>query len=320
MNTAYFDTLIDDFGIWEHSNGQAPNRGEGYALDDAARGLILCMLIKHPKTDVLFDYVGKSFRNGKLYGFAYTTHRFWGAPASEDATGQVIWAMGLAQHLGYRKDEATKYMAMAKELLGQPKYVRGSAYALLGAVYTNPYWAGELAEDIKLRFAKTTNTWPWPEVFLTYANGIVPYALLRYAKVAHDSEAAKLGLGVLQFVDRACRLNGHLGPIGNQGWHAGNSKRPPVYSQQPIDAAYMAWAMLAAHEITQHPAWIDNGAKDWMNWFEGHNITGKPIYDPTNNKCYDGIDDPARVSTNSGAESNLCWLLTLCAWEHRKLF
>ena len=58
MDTPFFDTLIDDFGIWQHTDGQAILRHEGYALDDAARGLLLCLALNRTsQAEVLFDYL-----------------------------------------------------------------------------------------------------------------------------------------------------------------------------------------------------------------------------------------------------------------------
>jgi hypothetical protein len=321
LKTDFFDSLIDDFGIWEHTDGHQPNREEGYALDDATRGLILCLLLERPKqAKVLFDYIAQSFQGGKLYGFAHADHRFWGAPASEDALGQIIWVMGLARQRGYRADEARQIFDQAQQMLGRaPKYLRGSAYALLGAVYVDATYADFLADDLRQRFARTRPGWLWPEKHLTYANGIVPYALLRHAYASGSVESSELGLEVLHFIDEACRLNNHLGPVGNRGWYAQHHDIPPVYSQQPIDAAYMAWSMLAAYQLTGDARWQDC-AREWIDWFEGNNVTGQKLYDPATNRCFDGIDDPARVSSNSGAESNICYLLTRWASHHQQLF
>ncbi|MBW4060973.1 hypothetical protein HJC99_00120 [Candidatus Saccharibacteria bacterium] len=320
MKTPFFDSLFDDFGIWEHSDGKKPLVEEGYALDDAARGLILCLVLgRDEQASVLFDYIAKSIQGDEIFGFATDTFDFWGAPASDDAIGQIVWAMGQACHRHFRADEAKVLYAKALTILGRPKFIRGTAYALLGALYVSHDSAAELAADLKARFAKTTHHWPWPEEYLTYGNGIIPYALIRYGTECDDAEAIKLGLDTLTFVDKACRLNHFLGPVGNSGWFSAHSDKPPVYSQQPIDAAYMVWAMMAAHIATGKPKWLA-GAREWMDWFEGDNITQLKLYDPETLMCFDGIDAPDRISTHSGAESNICFLLSRWMMEHKRTF
>ena len=320
MKTPFFDSLVDDFGIWQHTDGETPLENKGYALDDATRGLIWCLLAgRHQQATVLFEYIQKSVVGNKIYGFASSDYEFWGAPASEDALGQIMWAMGQARHRGFRVDEATHLYQAAAKQLGKAEYLRGSAYALLGALYSDDTLAAQYANDLKHRFADTTRHWPWPEEYLTYGNGIIPYALLRYGSERDDRDALILGLETLNFVDKSCRLNHYLGPVGNSGWFSQTSHKPPVYSQQPIDAAYMVWAMIAAHHATGKPYWLDS-ATDWMSWFEGNNITQQKMYDPETLKCFDGIDAPDRVSRNSGAESNICLLLSYWAVTYKQTF
>ena len=47
-----------------------------------------------------------------------------------------------------------------------------------------------------------------------------------------------------------------------------------------------------------------------MDWFDSKNIKLKKMYDPKSLKCFDGIDQ-AGINYDSGAESNICLLLSL---------
>jgi hypothetical protein len=47
-----------------------------------------------------------------------------------------------------------------------------------------------------------------------------------------------------------------------------------------------------------------------LSWFDGDNITNSPMYDKDSLKCYDGIDKKG-INSHSGAESNICLLLSL---------
>ncbi len=316
MNTIYFDSIIDDFGIWQHSDGLTPHLHHGYSLDDAARGLVTCLALGKPdQANVLFNYLKQSRIDTEFHGFAHDNREFFAGPASDDAKAQVVWAYGYAVHQGFRVDEAQAEMASFRASIARMSTLRGPAYALLGAVYLDPIWAAELAATVAGRFSGLADSWFWPETPMTYALGILPYCLLRYELVCGDSQYHGLALRVLEFIEYVSTHNRPLGPVGNDGWHAQGQATAPNYSQQPIDAAYMVWAHTAAYQTTQDKHHLQK-AQRWMAWFDGDNIAKKSLINPANNQCLDGID-PTGVSTESGAESNLCYLLSRWTIAHR---
>ena len=70
----------------------------------------------------------------------------------------------------------------------------------------------------------------------------------------------------------------------------------------------MVWAWLVAYQISNN----DDDRKNamlWMDWFEGENVVDEKMYDEKTNKCFDGIN-PDGVNRHSGAESNICLLLS----------
>ena len=310
MDTPFFDSLIDNFSIWQHSNGCKIYFSKGYALDDAARGLVVCLALhKSDQAEILFKYILLSWHVNGFYGFAAKDQSFFNFPASEDATGQVLWALGYAYSLDFHKAELNKLVYELIPLINNFSYMRGMAYALLGAVYLDLDLAHDLASKLTGLFDGLGDNWFWPERKMTYGNGIMAYALLRYAYIAGDGDVAKIGLRILKFIDSQCSRNRLLSPIGNQGWLGKNQHKVPTYSQQPIDAAYMIWAWLAVYQYFAKSVYYQS-AKQWMDWFDGKNIKLKKMYDPKSLKCYDGIDQ-ADINHDSGAESNICLLLSL---------
>jgi hypothetical protein len=311
MDTPFFDSLIDDFGIWQHTDGQNILTDEGYALDDAARGLLVCLALKKTEqAEVLFEYLRRSCHNTGFYGFATAKHRFFQYPASDDATGQVVWAMGYAYSLGFHAKEAKAVIDGCLPCIMKFEHMRGYAYALLGAIYIDKALAKELVDKLLDFFNKTNSDWLWPESVMTYGNGILPYAFLRYGLVSNNETVSQFGLKVCEFVQKKCELNNRiLGPIGNDGWLSRAAHTVPAYSQQPIDAAYMIWAWLAVYELFGQKKHYDL-AKKWFCWSEGNNIQHERMFDPITLKCFDGIDKTG-VHYHSGAESNICLLLTL---------
>lgn len=310
MNTPFFNSLIDKFGIWQHSNGSEIYFNKGYALDDAARGLIVCLALnKVDQAETLFKYILLSWHANGFYGFATKEQSFFNFPASEDATGQALWALGYAYSLNFHKAEISKLVHKLMPLINGLSRMRGIAYALLGAIYLDIDIAHDLANKLAGLFNDLEDNWLWPENEMTYGNGIMAYALLRYAFNAEDGDVAKIGLRILKFINNQCHRNRLLSPIGNRGWLKKNQPKVPTYSQQPIDAAYMIWAWLAAYQCSGKP--IDyQSAKRWLAWFDGKNVKLKKMYDPKSLKCFDGINQTG-INHDSGAESNICLLLSL---------
>ena len=325
MNTPYFDNLFDDFGIWQHADGVKPIASEGYALDDATRGLIYCLAINRmDQADILFDYILKSKIENTLYGFSTDKHEFINAPASEDAMGQIIWAFGYAISIDYRKEEAQDFINSLVPSLLSMRSLRGPVYALLGASYFDEILADIIADSIMKRFEGLSDDWFWPEDTITYGNGIVPYSLLRYAAVSGNKKAAAIGRKTLEFLEKCCTIDRIRGPIGNEGWFSKGESKPADFKQQPIDAAYMVWAWMAAYQISKNADDLEY-ASLWMKWFEGDNIAGGKMYDPVTMKAFNGIDRPGHpesdengVNYHSGAETNICFLLSLWIMSEQK--
>jgi hypothetical protein len=309
--TPYFDRLVDDFGIWQHTDGSRILKREGYALDDAARALLLTLSLNRKKqSHVLLSYIDKSLTgDGRFYGFAKSDRTFIKKFASDDATGQAVWAAGCSIRHNFEIEKSKKIIDEVLPYLCQTEHMRGYAYGLLGLILVDDEKAKKIYKKMLSFFENTTNDWPWPEETLTYGNGIMAYAFLRYGYCYHDESAIKRGRRILTFLEEICTKNRIRGPIGNEGWYPKDSPTVPEFSQQPIDAAYMIWAWSACYRISG-----DTKDRDivnlWRRWFEGDNIAHKRMYNKDDLRCYDGIDR-CGVHLHSGAESNICWLLSL---------
>lgn len=309
MKTPFFDSLIDDFGIWQHTSGKRVFPSHGYALDDAARGFLLCLALdRQQQPHVLFDYLERSRHKQGFYGFATDKRQFFRFPSSEDAAGQVVWAMGYAVSKDFEVKRAQRLINDIKASLIGFEHMRGYAYAILGALYVDKRLAKQLMDAFWAFFAGTTDDWPWPEASMTYGNGLMPYVFLRYGVTMDDKKMADFGYRLLTFIQHVCEDNRIMGPIGNDGWYPKGSLRVPAYSQQPIDAAYMIWAWIAAYKYSGKNSDMEN-ARRWMEWFEGNNIAHQQMYDPKTLLAYDGIDKK-RVHHDSGAETNICFLMS----------
>jgi len=321
MNTPFFDSLFDDFGIWQHTDGTKPIASEGYALDDATRGLVCCLALgKIVQAKTLFDYILKSHIGQNYYGYSNLGQKLLKIPASDDAIGQTLWAMGYCVNQKYRTSEAREVINITSPKILKMKSLRGLCYALLGTIYVNKDLASEIVSIIIKKFDDLEDKWYWPEDVVTYGNGIVPYSLLRFALLFNNNKAKDIALRALSFLETSCTKGRMRGPIGNDGWFKKGNALPAAYSQQPIDAAYMIWAWLCAYQNTGRNVDLNNANK-WMGWFDGDNISGQPMFDKKTFQAYNGIsvnNDKPVLNNHSGAETNICFLLSRWMLENHK--
>jgi hypothetical protein len=103
-----------------------------------------------------------------------------------------------------------------------------------------------------------------------------------------------------------------LRPVGNQGWYA-RGGTPAPFDQQPIDAASIVEACVAAAQITGEDKYAIS-ASNAFGWFLGNNIKGATIYDPVSGGCSDGLTAKG-ANVNQGGESTIMYLIARCRIE-----
>ncbi len=86
-----------------------------------------------------------------------------------------------------------------------------------------------------------------------------------------------------------------------------------AYNFRPV-----IYACFEAFKLTGDSVYIMR-AIDFSKWFFGHNAPGQQMYDPTNGRCFDGIDSAGKVNLNSGAESTIEALLSMQMLEQYRI-
>jgi hypothetical protein len=150
--------------------------------------------------------------------------------------------------------------------------------------------------------------WLWCEPVMTYDNARLPEALIRSGETLGEPQLTELGLRMLTFYSGIVIENGMFAPIGNDGWFPRGGTRAR-YGQQPIEAAGMIDASLAARDATGDAGHLRN-AEIAFDWFFGANSAGATLV--AHGGCCDGID-PQSVNPNMGAESTLAYLQSAMA-------
>ena len=302
INLAYLRFLTDDFGIWQHSAGLEIDKQHGYALDDAARALLLAL--ETEQLDLATIYL--NFIEHACCHFPEPINFFSplrepvAHPISPDALGESYWALATAVQANFEVERVRIVLARLTPLLSDYQWSRTQAYTLLGAQIVDQPLAHKLSTALVTEFRHFASAaWPWPEDQLRYGNAILPLALLTSG---HLAEA----LVMLNFLNETCTLNGTPIAIGNDGWYRKDGTKS-LYAQQPIDPAYQVLANVEAFKITGDVNYNEQ-AERYLSWFWGNNIAGQSLIDTAQQRCLDGIDRNG-VSGNAGAESTVCYLL-----------
>ncbi|HZE71945.1 MAG TPA: glycosyltransferase [Pyrinomonadaceae bacterium] len=321
--------LTDDAGIIQHAAYGIPDRRSGYSTDDVARALVVALMHYQQFADetalqLVTPYLSflqlAQMSSGRFHNFMNYERRFTDNVGSEDTQGRALWGLGCAVELGHTEG----VRALAREMFEKGiiklklTHPRSLAYAICGHhAFLKRYdgaarvrrklegFAGRLA-TIYERFSD--GKWKWFGEELTYANAKLPHAMLLAAEVTGDERFLTIGIDSLEFLISHTYRDGQFDFPGNQGWY--NRKGPrAVFGQQPIEAGYMAEALMTAAELTQEPTYLKL-ATAAVDWLLGRNRLGIPLYDLGTGSCADGLDSRG-ASMNQGAESIICCLLGL---------
>jgi uncharacterized protein YyaL (SSP411 family) len=242
--------------------------------------------------------------------------------SSEDCVGRAIWALGITARLA--SDDGCRILArqMLERALPVTRGLgpRGSALAMLGLasfVAAEPAHQGararlaELADDLVRRYQDAaTPEWRWFEPTLTYDNAIFPLALFKAHAASGHRPSLRVAREALEFLEEVCFERDQLVLVGNAGWHSRGGTKPHA-DEQAIDAAAFVLAFRGAYLATADHHYLRRMRQSFA-WFLGANRLALPLYDFATAGCRDGLG-PTEPNQNQGAESTVCFLLSLLA-------
>jgi len=333
MKLDHLKTLTDDTGILQHATHTVPNRDHGYCTDDNARALMIAAMGREFShiDSMCFDSLSSQYLSFLLHSFSDEKGRFrnfmtyerqWTEEVgSEDAHGRALW--GIGKSVDFLDNPGQKAMSMmlfnkAIKAVKHFKSPRAIAFALVGIhAYLHKFSGDSEVRRVREIIANrlfdqfknnATESWPWPENALNYANGKLSHALLLSGQWIQRSDMVDMGLRSLKWLLTIQTENNHFAPIGNNGWYEKGGTKAR-FDQQPIEANAMIGACIEAFNVTRDKTWIDNAVM-CFNWFLGHNDLNIPLYDPKTGGCCDGLMADG-INKNEGAESTLAWLLSL---------
>lgn len=333
LNPAHLLRLTDSTGVVQHARYGVPDFRHGYSTDDQARALIVATKAAQLRPEsTAWDNLASRYLAFLFYAFDEESERFgnfmnyqrnWVKPvATEDVHGRTLWGLAhvlsLSANTGHR-ELAAHLLERGLPLTGAFASPRAVAFTILAAqLYLRRYAGASQVRTIRDNLArrlldqfneKATDDWPWLEDTLTYANARIPHALIEAGQAIDDREMFECGLKVLAWLDRVqLSERGWFAPVGSNGWYP-RGESAARFDQQPIEAFTMLDACVTAYRATHDKRWAVSGRRAFQ-WFLGENDLGLPLYDYATGACFDGLH-PDRVNRNQGAESTICWLLSL---------
>ncbi len=312
--------LTDDFGTFEHAEFTAPRRDHGYCVDDVARVLVVASREQNPTSQVHDLAVGSlAFLRASQSARGGCRNRRsadgqWTSPATtDDCWGRSLWGLGEAAASGQSSicDEALRLFERGTH--ARSRWPRARAFASLGAaavLRVDPTNSAAIAllrdaaPDMGAVIGETA--WPWPEQRLTYANAVVPEAMIATGAALEREELVQRGLHLLRWLIARETRGDHLSvtPVGGSGPHDVS----PRFDQQAIEVATLADACSRALNVDDSSEW-QSCLRMANAWFDGLNDGSVVMWDEMTGGAYDGLM-AGSINLNQGAESTLALVAT----------
>ncbi len=338
INLSHVKKLTTDFGMIQFSRINQPDLTSGFTLDDNARALIaICMHYKQTRNENDLAYIHTYFNfikfcqkpKGNFLNYVDKDKKFTGMNNTnlDDANGRAIWALG---YLTSISDIIPAKIIAEAEMLIDNSLIhlltihspRAMAFAIKGLFcYNNGFKHSKQALLIKILADRlvemykheSSEGWNWFEGYLTYANSILPEAMLYAYLVTGDSQYKKIAKASFSFlITKTFNENG-IEVISNRTWH----KKGEVagrFGEQPIDVAYTLMTLSIFYEVFQNDEYLQR-LDVAFNWFLGQNRLKQIIYNPCTGGCYDGLEE-FNINLNQGAESTISYLMARLTVEN----
>jgi hypothetical protein len=166
---------------------------------------------------------------------------------------------------------------------------------------------------------ESSESWQWFESYLTYANSVMPEAMLFAWLLTKNIEYQDIALSSFRFL-LSCTFNEKaIKVISNKKWlmKGEETDRTTIGGEQPIDVAYTIMTLSKFYNVF--------GDKEYkvkmelaFNWFLGNNRLNNIVYNPCTGGCFDGLEE-FHVNLNQGAESTVSYLMARLTMENARI-
>ena len=346
INLSHLKKMTTDFGMIQFSVFDTPDVCSGYTVDDNARALIaICQHYELFRDEADLKYVRIYFdfikycqqSEGYFLNYVDKDKNFTSQNHETniaDSNGRAIWAIGFLISLGYVLPkalikEAEKVLQKALPQLDALHSTRSMAFTIKGLAYANKKLKSSSVTIVIKTLAnrmvqmykhESEQDWNWFESYLTYANSVLPEALLCAYEDTKVIEYQQIAKESFDFLLSIIFPDNEIKVISNQGWYL-KGKESNRFGEQAIDIAYTVLALSRFYEIFKDKTYL-NKMENAFDWFLGKNHLNQIIYNPCTGGCYDGLE-ATYINLNQGAESTVSYLmsrLTLEKFENPKQF
>jgi len=323
LRTDHLLTLVDDVGIVQHAHGVIPNRNSGYCVDDTARLAVVSLALSRRGdeqvwTSILYRslaFLHAAADDNGMRNFMGYDRRWLDEPHIGDHVGRAVWALGDILATAWIPAVVVPARDLLERLvraLAGDVPLRTAAYTVLGLSRLDPdrldFRARRLLERLTEQLAQAYGStaaegWRWFEDELSYDNARLSQALLSGGHSLGREDLSELGLESLRWLGDECGLDeGRLRLPGHHGRRR-DEAAPGAGDEQPLDAAAVVEAELAAFAVTRETGHGIRATRAF-EWFLGRNRLERPLYDFATGGCSDGLGDE-ELNQNEGAESTL---------------
>ncbi len=332
INLAHFSRLTDRFGMIQFSKINQPDLDSGYTLDDNARAMIArCMYYEatldgaslvaiqtYLKFISFCQQPGGEFLNYVDQDQLFSNQNF--EANLSDSNGRAIWALGYLiskEHIFPEAFgiQAKAMLSKALSTIDEMHSPRSIAFTIKGLYFSNlkdndpiiTSYIKLLADRlIQIYRHESEENWPWFESYLTYANSVLPEALLCAWKETGDNFYKVIARKSFDFLLSITFSKTGIKLISNKSWlHKGH--KPDEFGEQPIDVAYTILALDHFYEVFGLDTYLEKSELAF-SWFLGNNHLSRIIYNPGTGGCYDGLERN-HINLNQGAESTISYLI-----------
>jgi glycosyltransferase involved in cell wall biosynthesis len=332
VNLNHLKQMTTDTGIIQFSKINQPDLCSGYTLDDNARALVsICMHFILTGDSKSIWYINKYLSfikfcqqpSGDFLNYVDIENNFTSQNKSdnlEDSNGRAIWALGylISEKESFPENVSSEAIKIIRKAIPQIETIhstRAMALAIKGLYYYHKgiksqenielikTMAGRLVQMYK---HESDEKWQWFESYLTYANSILPEAMLYAWLLTGETIYKEVALSSLTFLLSKIFNENGIEVISNRNWLQ-RGQIPDHFGEQPIDVSYTIMTLSKFYEIFSDEDYRIK-METAFNWFLGDNRLHQIIYNPCTGGCYDGLEE-SHVNLNQGAESTLSYLM-----------
>jgi len=162
---------------------------------------------------------------------------------------------------------------------------------------------------------ESTPTWNWFEGYLTYANSILPEAMLYSWLLTGEIIFKEIAVSSLNFLLSQTFKENWIEVISNRKWLQ-KGENAVQFGEQPIDVAYTIMTLSKFYDVLANEE-IRKKMQLAFDWFLGNNRLHQIVYNPCTGGCFDGLEE-MHVNLNQGAESTISYLMARLTIEKYK--